>query len=202
MKKTAVILAVAVICLTGAAFAQTNPDAPDGTSIGVEAQGMLPMGDFADQNAFGVGGTVYIQHGIAPQFSLTGRTGFLFFGGEEIAYSTILATGTQTIDVTMIPILAGVKYFFSQGDMRPYGALEAGIFIASGSGEYTPAGGTASSIELDSETDVALAPSFGMQFRAGDNMVVDARANFTNLFTEGSSTNWVTFGIGFEWGLN
>ena len=45
-------------------------------------------------------------------------------------------------------------------------------------------------------------PALGAQFKAGDNMNVDVHANFANIFTEGSSTNWVGFGIGFEWIMN
>lgn len=203
--KNARFAAAALFLLTmgfsAAALSQGNPDSPDGTWIGVEPEGMLPLGDFADVTSYGVGGTVYVSHGVAPGFALTGRTGFHFFGGKEVPYSTLLATGTQNIDITMIPVLGGVKYFFSQGDMRPYGGLEAGVFILSGSGEYTVTGGTAQPIEVDGETDVALVPEAGVQFRAGENMRVDARVNFSNVFTEGSSTSWITFGVGFEWGL-
>jgi len=201
MKTIALILALATACVAGRAIAQTEP-AVDGLSIGIEAQGSLPMGDFSDASNYGVGGTVYIAGGVAPQFSLTGRTGYLYFGGKETDYSTLLASGTTTINLTMVPFLAGMKYFFSPGDMRVYGAVEGGIVIVSGSGEYTPIGGVTSDTDIDSETDVALAPSLGIQFKGGENLRVDARASFTNVFTEGSSTNWLTFGIGFEWGLN
>ena len=205
MKTTALVLSLLFAGLTGLcapALAQTNPDAPEGTSIGVEPEGMLPLGDFADLTSYGVGATVYIAHGVAKQVVLTGRTGFHFFGGKETSYSTILDDGTQTIDFSLIPILGGVKYFFSEGDMRAYGGLEAGVFIQNASGEYTSSSGSSGTVEYDTQTDVALVPQVGMQFRSGEAMRIDTRVNFSNIFTEGSSTNWITFGIGFEWELN
>jgi len=55
MKTTAMILFIPVARLTCAATARSNPDAPDGASIGVEARVMLPSGDYAGRNSFGVG---------------------------------------------------------------------------------------------------------------------------------------------------
>ena len=104
----------------------------------------------------------------------------------------------------MIPILAGVKIFFTESDSRVYVAGEAGLYILSLSGDVTITSGSSSfsGSGSDTETKFGVSPSLGAQFKAGDNIVVDAHANFSNVFTENSSTNWITFAIGFEWMLN
>lgn len=202
MKNVTMLLAILVACFAATATAQDAVPV-DGTSLGVEADGMLPMGDFSDVSEFGVGGTVYLAHGIAPGLSITGRSGFLYFGGKEYAFAVGTTTGTAKVNITMIPILAGLKYFFTQGDSRVYGAAEAGLYMMSGSGDFTPTGGGAgASFDVDSESKFGVSPSLGVQFKAGEKMVVDAHANFSNVFTENSSTNWITFAIGFEFLMN
>lgn len=174
-----------------------------GTTIGFDVQGALPMGDFADVSNFGVGGTGYVAFGVAPNAAITGRAGFLYFGGKDIPFAVGTTTGNVKINMTLIPILVGGKLFFTEGDSRVYGAAEAGLYLMSGSGDFTPSGGgTATTVDLDSESKFGVSPSLGMVFKAGDKMNVDAHANFTNVFTEGSSTNWITFAIGFEWMMN
>ncbi len=201
MKTTILFVMVIIACFAGTAQAQ-DAFTPS-WSAGFDFRGALPMGDFADFVDFGVGGTGNVAYAVAPTVSITGRVGYLYFGGKELPFSAGTTTGTVKINTSTIPILAGVKVFFGEGDMRMYGAGEVGMYMSSGSGDFTPTGGGAvTSVDVDGESNFGVSPSLGAQFKAGDKMNVDAHANFTNVFTEGSSTNWITFAIGFEWVLN
>jgi hypothetical protein len=201
MKKATIVIALLVACFAGTATAQ---DAYVPTwAVGFDFRGMLPMGDFGDASEWGVGGTGFVAYNVTPQVAITGRTGYLYFGGKELAYDDGITTGKIKINMNAIPILAGAKIFFSEGDMRVYGAGEVGLFMMSGSATITPDGGGAEmELDSDSESKFGVVPALGAQFKAGDNMNVDVHANFANIFTEGSSTNWVGFGIGFEWIMN
>ena len=201
MKKATIVLALLVACFAGTASAQ---DAYVPTwAFGFDARGMLPMGDFGDVSEWGVGGTAYLAFNVAPQVALTGRAGYLYFGGKEYPAAIGLITGTAKTNFNMIPILVGAKFFFSEGDMRVYGAGEAGLFMLSGTATFTPdGGGTETEVDLDGESKFGVVPTLGAQFKAGDAMNVDAHVNFPFVFTEDTSTNWLGFGIGFEWILN
>lgn len=202
MKKTLLCIIMLTACFAGTSQAQDT--FTPSWSAGFDFQGALPMGDFKDITDFGVGGTGYVAYGVAPTVAVTGRVGYLYFGGKE--YTITDGTGTYTVKTNfgMIPFLAGVKLFFTEGDSRVYAAGEAGLFILSASADVTASSGGSSfsGSGSDTESKFGVSPSLGAQFKAGDNMVVDAHANFSNVFTDGSSTNWITFAIGFEWMLN
>jgi len=202
MKNSVFLLPILLLCFTGAAVAQ-GEFTPSWT-IGFDARGALPMGDFKDATDFGVGGTGYVAYNVAPQVAITARSGYMHFGGKEFPYSNGTATGTIKTNYGMIPILAGIKYFFSEGDTRIYAAGEAGLYMLSASADISVSGGagSASGSGSDTESKFGVSPSLGAQFRAGDNMMVDIHANFSNVSTDGVSFNWITFAIGFEWMLN
>lgn len=202
MKKSIIFLTLILACFAGTAQAQ-DAFTPS-WSAGFEFQGALPMGDFKNITDFGVGGTGYVAYGVAPTVAVTGRIGYLYFGGKEYTISDGSGTFTVKTNYGMIPVLAGVKIFFSEGDSRVYAAGEAGLYMLSASADVTASGGSGSFSGSGSETEskFGVSPSLGAQFKAGDNLVVDAHANFSNVFTDESSTNWITFAIGFEWMLN
>jgi roadblock/LC7 domain-containing protein len=192
MKTTTVLLAFLLLCFAGAVNAQ-DAFTPS-WSAGFDVRGALPMGDFKDAVNFGVGGTGYVAYTVAPQVAITGRTGYVYFGGKEYTFDTGISTITAKTNYGLIPIVAGVKYFFSEGDSRVYIAGETGLFILSASSDIAGSSSTSTS-------KFGVSPSLGAQFRAGDNMMVDAHANFSNVFTDNTSTNWITFAVGFEWML-
>jgi len=202
MKHTAIFLALLVICFAGAANAQDS--FMPYWSAGFDARGALPMGDFKDITDFGVGGTGYIAYAVAPQVVITGRAGYIYFGGKELSYSDGTSSGTIKTKYGMIPILGGVKLFFTEGDSRVYVAGEAGLYIMSVSADIMLTSGSSSlsGSGSDTQSKFGVSPSLGAQFKAGDNMNVDAHANFSNVFADGTSFNWMTFAIGFEWMLN
>ena len=98
MKK--LILAFSIFAIATSVNAQTKPTR---FSIGVEAA--LPMGDFNTAGyKFGIGGSAQIEHKVASDLGLTLNAGYITFSntvsGDKYHFSEI-------------PVLAGVKYWFS-----------------------------------------------------------------------------------------
>jgi opacity protein-like surface antigen len=201
MKKTTILLALLVAC-----FAASNAQEAytPSWSAGFDLRGALPMGDFKDITDFGVGGTGFVSYSVSPQVAITGRAGYLYFGGKELSYSDGVNSGTIKTKYGMIPFLAGAKIFFSEGESRVYVAGEAGLYILSATVDISISGGgsSLSGSGSDTQSKFGVSPSLGAQFKAGDNMMVDAHANFSNVFADGTSFNWVTFAVGFEWMMN
>jgi outer membrane protein W len=165
-------------------------------SVGVSAGGGLPMGDFGDLSSFGFGGTLWGAYAVDPNFSVTARSGYMNFPGKDIGGGGI----TTKISYGAIPILVGGKYYFMpEGDTRVYGAGELGLYSLSVTAKTTI--GSVSAEFTSSETKFAFAPTLGAQFKAGENMNVDASVNYTYVATEGKALTWLGFGVGLVWNL-
>ena len=69
----------------------------------------LPMGDFADVANLGFGGTATYERSFTPNIVGQIYAGYLTFGGEDIPGTS------DSYSSSMIPIMAGAKYFFQPG---------------------------------------------------------------------------------------
>ena len=101
MKKT--FLSIALVL--GLISATTIANAQNGRfSVGAEIA--LPMGDFADATSLGFGGSVRYEYPIGDNLGLCGTAGYLMFSGRS-------GNGVDLGDWTMIPVQAGLKYYFT-----------------------------------------------------------------------------------------
>jgi len=183
MKKVAILVAILVVMCSMSSVAQTV----GGWSIGVGAEGGIPMGDFSNFSSFGIGGTAWAGYNVDPNFVVGLRSGYVRFSGKDYNIGGV----TVNTSFGVIPIVAEGKYFFMpSGDTRVYGAADVGIYILSASAS---AGGVSAST---SESKLGFAPMLGAQFKAGDKMWVDVHGNYTVITTSGSSTSFVGFGVG------
>jgi opacity protein-like surface antigen len=163
--------------------------------LGVKAQGGVPTGDFKNVTDFGFGGTVWGGYMFDANGTITLRSGYVRFSGKDYTISGV----TVKTNYGVVPITAGIRYFFMPGDTRVYGAAEAGLYLLNASADASVLGYTVS--VSNNESKFGINPMLGVQFKAGDKMNVDVHGAFTDVFTEGSSTNWVDFGIGLEFML-
>ena len=99
--------------------AQTSSDRPLKFSIGVEAG--LPVGDFKEGYKFGIGGTAQAEYAAAEKLGLTLNAGYLSFSGKS---EDILGETFKFPTVSVVPVLAGAKYYFTE---NVYGHAQAGI---------------------------------------------------------------------------
>jgi len=188
MKKLAQLLFALLVLTSCSAFGQGSSQ----WALGVKAQGGLPTGDFKNFSDFGFGGTVWGAYMVDPNATITLRSGYLRFSGKDYTISGVTAKTSYGI----IPITAGIRYFFMPGDTRVYGAAEAGLYLLNASADVTVSGVTVSASTNTSKFGVN--PMLGVQFKAGDKMNVDVHGAYTDVFTDNSSTSWIDFGIGLE----
>jgi hypothetical protein len=102
------------------AAAQPAPPAPPPsvqsrrrTKVGIDLALSLPLGDYADGNDLGVGGWLRFAHAVTPELDITLRAGYLWHKTES-----------DSLGLSMIPVLAGAVYKFGGGTFA-YG--EVGI---------------------------------------------------------------------------
>ncbi len=187
------ILAMAGIALTsmlftGTAFAQgappttgtPAPGAPTDTNtdeadkkigIGVEAQFMLPIGDFSDSTGPQIGPLVRFGYRVIPALELTARTGYLFGIGKTPKGA---AAGSDTsISVSNIPIWLGARYFFMEPYAGLYGAAELAINLMTA---HVSAGGLSAS-----EGQTREGFNLGVGYVISKDLPIDIRAQFSML---------------------
>lgn len=178
MKKAALILALAAL-LALPVFGQTP--GVGNVSLGIGAEGGVPVGDFKNVSDFGIGGMGWIAFSVDPSVTLTGKVGYQSFSAKG---------GGSSLNV--IPVLVGMQYSLMPAleatSMRSYLGAEAGVYNLS-------AGGGGSS------TKFGIAPALGAQFSAGTGMKVDLHVNYTVVFSDPSNSSWVGFGAGLEFGM-
>ncbi len=141
MKKLLLLFAV-VVASTACLKAQ---DKPVTFSIGVE--GLLPVGDFGNSYNFGIGGTVQGEYKPADDLGLTVNAGYLTFSGK-----TLRIIG-KVPSFGLIPVLGGVKYYFSP---KVYGHGQLGVAFGTDKGDgslfaYSPGVGFILSDNIDAE---------------------------------------------------
>ena len=198
MKKLALLMFVLLVLTAVSAFGQASQ-----WVVGVKAHGGVPVGDFNTAASFGVGGTVWWGYMFDPNGTVTLRSGYLRFSGKDLNFSLLGVTGTAKTNIGVIPIVAGIRYFFMPGDTRVYGAAEAGLYLLNASTDVTVTGGglTAAGSASTNTSKFGVNPMLGVQFKAGDKMNVDLHGAYSVVFTDVSNTSWVDFGLGLEWML-
>lgn len=169
-KKGLLVLVFSFFAVTGA-LAQF--------SLGFDLQ--LPMGTFGDAYNMGLGGTVRYDAAINDNLSWTASAGYISYGGKN------LPSGYSST-ISMIPIVGGIKYYFTESNAGFYGAADIGFFITSASYDI-PGFGSGST----SETKFGLTPGVGYRFGQFD---VSGRYNIVGDF------NNVGFRIAYFFGAD
>jgi len=126
-KKGLLVLAFSFFAATGA-FAQF--------SIGLDLA--MPMGTWSDFAGIGFGASARYDGAINDNLSWSGSLGYLSFSGKDY---TIPGFGTiPGTSVGMVPIQAGVKYYFTESNAGFYGAADLGMWIGTASGSSSEFG--------------------------------------------------------------
>jgi opacity protein-like surface antigen len=193
MKKLALLMFALLLLTSCVAFGQGA--AASQWVLGVKAEGGVPTGDFKNVTDFGFGGTVWGGYMFDPSCTVTLRSGYVRFSGKDFNISGV----TVKTNYGVVPITAGLRYFFMPGDTRVYGTAEAGLYLLNASADATVNGVSVSASTNTSK--FGINPTLGVQFKAGDKMNVDVHGAYTDVFTDNSSTSWVDFGIGLEFML-
>ena len=185
MKTTSKIL-VAVIALfiiaSSGAFAKGGGN--NRLSIGLEVG--LPMGDFGDAVNTGFGGSARYEMPMGDNLGLTGTVGYLSFGAKDVPAGI-------SVSWSMIPIMVGAKYYFTEQQNEFYGAFALGITMST-----VKATGSVMGIDISSsasESDLTFGPGVGYHL---DNL--DFGLNYNIISTEGSSSSYLGLRVAYVLG--
>jgi len=149
MKKVFFIVALTATSFAGFAQKEKEESKPLSFSVGLEAA--LPIGDFADFNSFGIGGSVQGEYKVAPELGITLNAGYISYSAKSISVLGVSLPKEKALGV--IPVLAGVRYHFSE---NIYGSGQLGLSFFSGGG---------------SGSNFTYAPGVGFKFSQFDVLV-------------------------------
>jgi hypothetical protein len=121
MKKKFLSIAIMAVMAIGTSsvFAQD-------ARFSVGAELALPMGDFGDAVGTGFGGSLRYESPIGDNLGFTITAGYLSFSGKDFDFGGTTVTGESTY---MIPIQAGLKYYFTDQQDGFYGQAELGVHM-------------------------------------------------------------------------
>lgn len=161
MKK--VLLSLAIVATVFTANAQKkSSDNPLKFSVGLDAG--YPIGDIGDFSSFAIGGSVQGDYTVAEKFAVTLNAGYLNFSGKDGAES-----------FSLIPVLAGAKYFFSENF---YGHAQLGVSFGASNTEGT---------------NFTYAPSVGYQITPN----FDIAAKYLAISGNGSTTSTIGLRVAY-----
>jgi hypothetical protein len=180
------ILAIVMLVATGA-------NAQGKIAVNIGADVLMPIGSFSDAVSIGFGGTAQGEYLLAPNASLTLKSGYVTWSAKDVP------SGFK-VSYSGIPILVGGKYYFMpEGKTRFYGTLEVGLMILSASAEGTYGGQTYKTSA--SETDFSVAPGVGVEIAAGAKGAIDISARYWGIFKDGSASN-IGARVGYKFFVN
>jgi hypothetical protein len=160
MKK--LIIAFAAIVLTA------NVQAQMGTTFSLGLEADVPVGTFNNLGyKFGIGGSAQVDHKIATDAALTLNVGYINHANKSV---------TPSYHYSVIPVLAGVKYWFSP---KVYGSAQLGA-------AFNSAKVSNSSSSSSTSTGFAYSPGIGFNLSKNIDMLVKYFGNSVNGGTFGS----------------
>lgn len=158
------------------AFAATAAFSQGRFSVGAELA--LPQSDLGDAVSTGFGVSVRYESPINSNLSWMGTIGYLSFGEKD----------NQGLTVSMIPVMAGAKYYFNESFNGFYGGAELGLSFSKakldGFGD-------------DSSTDFGFAPQVGYHIAN-----LDFSARYMIIKINDGDANQIGFRVAYVFGGN
>jgi len=186
MKKTVFVVILvlsSVICL--------NAQTTGYISSGINASVLVPTGDLGDAYkvsfGFGAEGTYKINKDI--DIVATG------------VYNILTAKNTlwSNVTVSITEGTAGVRYFFGSSQPRFFGEAALGFYSTSVSYTYTYLGTPITYTALNSDLGINIGA--GATVPVSTSMDLIGKLRFHNIFSSGSSTNFITLSAGVNYKL-
>lgn len=162
-------------------------------SMGVSVQGgiALPTGDFGDGYDMGFGGRGVFMYYLNPNMAITGTAGYFTWSGKE-GWDATFST---------IPVMGGIRYVLGKGDFKPYLSGQLGMYFSSFEVEVDLGFFGGKQTVSDSGSDFGVALGGGFMMPLGKTMNFDVSAEYNIIFTEGSSTSYLTVLAGLAFAL-
>jgi len=182
MKQLLSVILLAVL-FTGFINAQQQ-----GVSIGGNLA--LPIGDWSDFANIGFGGTATYERSFAPNIVGQVYAGYLTYGGKDSDVQGF------SYSYSMIPIMAGAKYFFQPGKGLYANAL-LGVTIVSADVDVPAAYQGFGFDASTSSTEFSFGVGAGYEVPVGGKNAVDIGAHFMLV----SDANYIGARVAYRFGL-
>lgn len=176
--------------------AQRNP-----MSVGVNAAVSIPMGDFNDVATMGFGLNGTFLYGVSEVFEVGGSVGFISWDGDKVEIENTSVEATESS--TDIPILAGLRYYFPQRNLKPYATAELGMHIFTSSGTKSIIGGVETAT-TKGETNVYFGFVFGggAIYEVSKGFNIDGSIRYNIINGDPDSFTHLTLQVGVLFGIN
>ena len=159
MKKLFLSLAVIAATLSASAQTKTTTTSPFRVSLGVDA--VAPFGNLADVTPFGIGGSLEGDYAVDNTLALTLNAGYIRF----------LQKNNNGLKLGVIPVLAGIKYYFTP---QFYSSAQLGVGVFTSNG--------------NSVSKFAYAPGIGYKFSDNFDAGVKYQAYSKNSVTDNTAS--------------
>jgi opacity protein-like surface antigen len=146
------------------------------------------MGDWSDGANTGFGGTATYERSFSPNIMGQVYAGYITFGGDE-------ADGFS-YSYSMIPIMAGVKYFFQPGKGFYANAL-LGVHLFTADIDYPEEYEEFFTVDSETSTEFAFGVGAGYEIPVGGKNAVDISAHYMLI----SDANYIGARIAYRFGL-
>lgn len=166
----------AILLTAGFTFGQ------GGISIGGNIA--LPVGDWSDGVNLGFGGTASYETPLGKTLDGTITAGYIVFGTESDA-----------VDFSMIPILAGAKFFVSPNGI--YVHAQAGLQLVKSTVELPTILGFGGGTVSETSTEFSVGGSVGYEVPVGGKNAVDLSAGYYYV----SDANYLGFRVAYKFGI-
>jgi hypothetical protein len=118
--------------LAAVMLVSTNMFAQDGRfSVGAELA--MPGGDYGDNAGTGFGASLRYEMPMGDNLGLTGTVGYLMYGKKSVETYGYKYEYSSSV----IPIMLGAKYYFTEQQNGFYGAFQIGLSMLSNKSEYS-----------------------------------------------------------------
>jgi hypothetical protein len=126
--RTKSILSILVVSAMMFAFTNVNAKGSDNGRFSVGAEVAIPGGDYGTNAGTGFGASLRYEMPVGTNLGLMGTVGYLTYGKKSIDFG-FGASATYTN--SMIPILVGGKYYFTEQQNGFYGMVQLGVTMLS-----------------------------------------------------------------------
>ena len=125
--------------------------------VGADAAFVLPIGNLADAASIGLGALGKFEYAATPSIAVTARAGFIYHLSKDLP-------GGNSVGISVIPILGGIKFYPVEKSTGFYLAPEAGLMDVIGRATVATPVGSGSASSSDAKFGLVL----GAGYQLGD----------------------------------
>lgn len=199
MKK--VLYSMLIVLLTSSMFYAQGK-----FGLGVYGGLVSPTGDMGDLYKAGFGANASLSYNISESFQLTLSPGYYHFSfNSDFFNDELKAQGIdQTVDVdaplTIIPVMAGAKYFFANGKFKPYVSAEVGLHFVTLTAKSVTIGGVKQDVGQDTtDTKSGWGVGVGFQYEVSPKVSIEVAGKFNGTAVEFGHEKSATVGSTYSY---